>query len=549
MSGLIADIGGTNAHAHSEWWRGAVIYQIYPRSFKDSNNDGIGDLKGITGKLDYIASLGVDGVWISPFYKSPMVDFGYDVEDYCAIDPMFGTMKDFDEMLEGMHKRGLKLVIDLVLSHTSDKHPWFVESRKDKANPKADWYVWAEAKPDGSPPNNWHAMFGGPAWKFDAHRGQYYYHQFLTEQPDLNVRNPEVQNALLDVAKFWLDKGVDGFRFDAVNHCIQDAQLRDNPPKAEKDRTPDRDFLNPYDMQWHKYDKSQPENLDFMRRIRTLTDKYPDRMNVAEIGDDDNIACCVAYTAPGLLQTAYSFSLLTGKYGAAVVRKMVNDFREKGEKSWPSWAFSNHDTPRVASRWAQNKSDHGGVNAEQVKMLHALLTSLWGTVFVYQGEELGLSDAKVPFEKMQDPLGKFAWPAEGGRDGCRTPIPWDHTKPNAGFSAHEPWLPVPRDHQEHAVDVQETAKNSPLHFFRNFIKWRKQYPSLATGDIKFLNPSDPVLAFTRDKTLVVFNMGGKTETYILPEGTKPLDGHGLPYELAKTQLTLPSFGGFFGELK
>ena len=532
-----------------EWWRGAVIYQIYPRSYKDSNNDGIGDFKGITSKLDYIASLGVDGIWISPFYKSPMVDFGYDVEDYCAVDPMFGTMEDFDVMLKGMHDRGLKLVIDLVLSHTSDKHAWFVESRKNKTNPKADWYVWADAKPDGTPPNNWQSVFGGPAWKFDSGRGQYYYRQFLVEQPDLNVRNPEVQEALLGVAKFWLDKGVDGFRLDAVNHCIHDAQLRDNPARPESERTPDRDFKHTYDMQWHKYDKSQPETVDFLRRLRALTDKYPNRMTVAEIGDDDNIARCVEYTQPGALHTAYSFSLLTEKYGAELVRKTLTDFNTKGPDSWPSWAFSNHDAKRVASRWSFDKPDKTHVNEEQIKMLHAQLGSLRGTVFVYQGEELGLSDAVVPFEKMQDPFGKYAWPADVGRDGCRTPIPWEKDKPNAGFSQHEPWLPVPKDHQAHAVDAQEKSNHSPLHFFRNFTRWRKQHPSLVTGDVHFLSASDPVLAFTRGNIIAVFNMSDKKETYILPEGTKPLEGHGLPYELTKTQLALPPFGGFFGEIK
>ena len=526
-----------------DWWRGAVLYQIYPRSFKDSNNDGIGDLKGITEKLDYVASLGVDGVWISPFYKSPMVDFGYDVEDYCAIDPMFGSMQDFDALLKGMHQRRLKLVIDLVLSHTSDRHSWFKESRRDTKNPKADWYVWADAKPDGTPPNNWLSVFGGPAWKFDEPRGQYYYCQFLKEQPDLNVRNPEVQEALLNVTKFWLDKGVDGLRLDAVNHCIQDALLRDNPPKPEDKRTPDRPIKHTYDMQWHKYDKSQPENLAFMRRLRALTDQYDHRAMVAELGDDNNIERCVEYTAPGMLHAAYSFSLLAKPYGAKVVLRNVKEFREKASQSWPCWAFSNHDAERVASRWALN-----GVNEAQVKMLQALVCSLWGTVFIYQGEELGLPDADVPFEKLQDPFAKYLWPAKG-RDGCRTPIPWDHSKPYGGFSGKEPWLPMPEEHKNNAVDVQEKNKTSPLHFFRNFIQWRKNHPSLISGDIRFLEAPEPVLAFAREKILVVCNMGNKTETYTLPEGTQPLAGHGLPFELAGARLTLPPFGGFFGELK
>ena len=530
---------------NNEWWRGAVLYQIYPRSFKDSNNDGIGDLKGITEKLDYIASLGVDGVWISPFFKSPMVDFGYDIEDYCAIDPMFGTMQDFNVLLDGMHKRGLKMIIDLVLNHSSDRHAWFKESRKDKNNPKADWYVWADAKPDGTPPNNWQSVFGSSAWKFDEPRGQYYLCQFFKEQPDLNLHNTDVQKAVLDVVKFWLDKGVDGLRLDVANHYFHDKQLRDNPPRAAADRTPDRPIKHTYDMQWHKYDKSQPENIPFLRKLRALTDQYKDRMMVAELGDDDNIGRCIEYTAPGMLHTAYSFSLLAKPYGAGVVCKNVEDFYKRAAgQSWPCWAFSNHDAERAATRW----SPDGRTNEAQAKMLLALVCSIWGTIFVYQGEEMGLSDADVPFDKLQDPFGKFLWPAKG-RDGCRTPIPWEKSKPNAGFSQHEPWLPVPQDHQNNAVDVQEKSNHSPLHFFRNFTKWRKQYQSLITGDIRFLAAPEPVLVFTRDKIITVFNMGSKTESYSLPEGTMPLEGHGMPHELAGNRLTLPPYGGFFGELK
>jgi alpha-glucosidase len=533
---------------NNAWWRGAVLYQIYPRSFKDSNNDGVGDLKGIIGKLDYIASLGVEGVWLSPFFKSPMADFGYDVEDYCAIDPLFGSMQDFDALLEGMHNRGLKLIIDLVLNHTAITHPWFVESHKNNSNPKADWYVWADAKPDGTPPNNWLSVFGGPAWTFDTRRGQYYYHQFLKEQPDLNVRNPEVQDALLGIVKFWLDKGVDGFRLDAVNHCIHDAQLRDNPPKPPEKSVPDRPFKNTYDMQWHKYDKSQPENLAFLRRLRALTDKYDARMMVAEIGDDHNIERCLEYTGPGMLHTAYSFSLLVKNYGAKVIRDTVGEFKDKAAQSWPSWAFSNHDVVRVASRWAINDR----VQEAQTRMLQALLCSLWGTVFVYQGEELGLSDADVPFEKLQDPFSKFMWPVKG-RDGCRTPMPWEQQKPYGAFSTQEPWLPMPEDHLRNAVDVQEKNKTSALHFFRSFVAWRKKHQALIRGDIRFLETEEPLLVFVREtpgeKILVACNMGDQKVSYTLPEGTKVLEGHGLPHELADNRLTLPPFGGFFGQLK
>jgi len=529
-----------------EWWRGAVIYQIYPRSFKDSNNDGIGDLKGITEKLDYIASLGVAGVWISPFFKSPMADFGYDVSDYRDIDPLFGTLKDFDEMLEGMHKRGLKLIVDLVLNHSSDRHPWFAESRKDKKNSKADWYVWHDAKPDGTPPNNWLSVFGGSAWHFDTKRGQYYLCTFLPQQPDLNIGNPAVQDALLDTMKFWLDKGVDGFRLDAISHFMYDKELRDNPPKTQQGYTSNL-CLSAYNMQRHVYDMFHPENPAFLKRMRKLTDSYKDRMMVAEIGgDEDPIKHYVEYTgAPEMLHTAYNFSFLSNHHDAALFRDVITEVREASDYSWPAWAFSNHDFPRSATRWAKD----GKVSKDQVKMLNALLLSLRGTPFIYQGEELGLSEVTLTYEQLQDPFGKYLWPESQGRDGCRTPMPWDHSKPNADFSAHEPWLPVPQDHKDNAVDVQEKDKNSPLNFFRNFIKWRTQHPALITGDIRFLNPAEPVLAFAREKIITVFNLGSKTETYILPEGTKALDNHGLPYELAKTQLTLPPFGGFFGELK
>jgi alpha-glucosidase len=353
-----------------------------------------------------------------------------------------------------------------------------------------------------------------------------------------------VQKALLDIVKFWLDKGVDGLRLDVANHYFKDKLLRDNPSRASSDRTPDRPINNTYDMQWHKHDKSQPENLVFLEKLRALTDQYKDRMMVAELGDDDNIGRCIEYTAPGRLHTAYSFSLLTKPYGAGIVRKNIEDFRTRAQgQSWPCWAFSNHDAERVATRWAPD----GKASEAQAKMLLALVCSLWGTIFIYQGEELGLADADVPFEKLQDPFGKFLWPAKG-RDGCRTPLPWEHAKPHAGFSACEPWLPVERSHQEHAIDVQEKDTHSPLRFFRTFITWRKRHEALRSGDIHFLEASEPLLAFARDKTLAVFNMGGKTETYSLPAGVKPLDGHGLPCKLEGNSLTLPPYGGFFGEL-
>lgn len=297
-----------------EWWRGAIIYQIYPRSYKDTTGNGIGDLKGITEKLPYVASLGVEGIWISPFFQSPMKDFGYDVSDYRAVDPMFGSINDFKELLDTAHKHGLKIIIDMVLNHTSDKHPWFQESRKTPDGDKGDWYVWANPKPDGSPPNNWVSVFGGPAWTFDAWRGQFYMHQFLKEQPDLNYNNPAVIDAILEECRFWLDLGVDGFRLDAINHCTCDPELKDNPAKVDG-FSAQLEFSDPYSMQQHKYDKSQPHNLDFMRRIRSLLNEYPDTFALAEIGDDDPVRLAAAYTyGPDLLHTAYSFAMM-GHHG------------------------------------------------------------------------------------------------------------------------------------------------------------------------------------------------------------------------------------------
>jgi alpha-glucosidase len=535
-----------------EWWRGGVIYQVYPRSYCDSNGDGIGDLKGITSRLDYIAQLGVDGIWLSPFFTSPMVDFGYDVSDYQNVDPMFGTLDDFDEMLKGIHDRGLKLIIDLVLSHTSEKHPWFTESRQSADNAKSDWYVWSDPKDDGTPPNNWLSVFGGPSWHFDTKRGQYYYHQFLKEQPDLNVRNPEVQDALLSVLRWWLDRGVDGFRLDALNHCIHDAQLRDNPPLEGFDRSKGRGGrqTHPYYWQRHLHDKTQPEMIGFIKRLRRLTDEYPDRMMVAEIGDDFQVKTSVAYTdGPEMLHTSYNFALLGPDiYDARKLRSVVEEFINEPGDCWPSWAFSNHDVMRVASRWAIDDTP----DTQQAKMLIALVTSLRGTSFIYQGEELGLTEADIPYEMLQDPFGIFLWPEDKGRDGCRTPFPWNSEKANAGFSdAPTTWLPVPMDHLNKAVSNEERDGHSPLHFTRNFLKWRKSHPALKSGGISFLDMPQPLLAFTRqgdgEDILCIFNLGEKPLAADLPAGYAPLEGHGFHSTLENGTLHLPAFGGFFGK--
>ena len=329
------------------WWKGAAIYQIYPRSFADSSGDGIGDLPGILEKLDYVASLGVDAIWLSPFFPSPMRDFGYDVADYCGVDPIFGTLGDFDAIVERAHALKLKVIIDQVYSHTSDQHPWFRESRSNRTNPKADWYVWADAKADGSPPTNWQSVFGGPAWTWDARRGQYYFHNFLAEQPGLNVHNPDVQQALLDVAAFWLDRGVDGFRLDAINFAMHDPELRDNPPAS-----PGSKRSRPFDFQEHRYNQSHPDIAKFLERIRELTDRYGGRFTVAEVGGDDPLAEMHAFTADDArLNSAYGFNFLyADKLTPALVASVAEDWPE--EAGWPSWAFENHDAPRAISRWA-----------------------------------------------------------------------------------------------------------------------------------------------------------------------------------------------------
>ena len=331
------------------WWRGAVLYQIYPRSYLDTNGDGIGDLPGITQKLDYIASLGVDGIWISPFFASPMKDFGYDVSDYCAVDPIFGTLEDFDQLLDRAHGYGLKVIIDQVYAHTSDEHAWFTESRQSRNNPKADWYVWQDPKPDGTPPNNWQAVFGGAAWTWDARRQQYFMHNFLPEQPQLNVHNPDVQDALLATARFWLDRGVDGFRLDAINFAMHDRAFRDNPPWNPAGRT----ITRPFDLQRREFNQSQPEVPEFLKRVRELTDEYGDRYTVAEVASDNPLPTMRSYTqGDDRLIAAYSFDFL---YAQTLTAKRVH--RSQGnwtgslEEGWPSWEFSNHDAPRCVSRW------------------------------------------------------------------------------------------------------------------------------------------------------------------------------------------------------
>ncbi|RXF03048.1 alpha-glucosidase [Pseudoalteromonas sp. PS5] len=537
--------------SNNEWWKGAVIYQIYPRSFQDSNADGIGDLKGIIHRLDYIKSLGVDAVWISPFFKSPMKDFGYDISDYRDVDPMFGAIEDFDELINQAHERDIKIIIDQVLSHTSNQHPWFIESRENKINDKADWYVWADAKPDGSPPNNWLSIFGGVAWQWEPRRCQYYLHNFLTEQPDLNFHNPDVRKAVLDNVEFWLKKGVDGFRLDAINFCFHDQQLRDNPAKPAALRQ-GRGFSedNPYAFQYHYYNNTQPENLAFMEEIRALLDRYPGTVSLGEISSEDSLQTMAEYTADdNKLHMGYSFELLTRDYSAKYIRDTVSRLESVMTEGWPCWAFANHDVERVASRWSTNSV----VNNEQVKMLTALLGSLRGSVCMYQGEELGLGEAAVAFEELQDPYGITFWPNFKGRDGCRTPMPWTKAKPHAGFSEAKPWLPVSNEHSERAVDEQVQDNNSTLSYYQAFLRWRGAQPALKTGEIEFIDTPEPVLAFYRkvdEQTLLcVFNLADTQQVFTLPELTlSECDVKHQSGSISNNVLQLSAFGCYFAEV-
>ncbi|MCA1243355.1 alpha-glucosidase family protein [Stappia stellulata] len=511
-----------------DWWRSAVIYQIYPRSFYDTDGNGIGDLAGITAKLDHVESLGVDAIWISPFYPSPMDDFGYDVSNFTDVDPIFGTLEDFDRLIAAAHDRGLKVIIDLVISHTSDRHPWFQQSRASRDNARADWFVWADPRADGTPPNNWLSIFGGSAWAWDSRRRQYYLHNFLASQPDLNFHNVEVQDAVLDAARFWLERGVDGFRLDTVNFYFHDPKLRDNPPLPPGKPISGVERSNPYSYQDHIHDKTQPENLAFLERLRALTDSYPHATMVGEIGSDhDPFGTTAAYTqADKRLHMAYGFDLLTTDSSAAHIRRTVRAMEAGIGSGWPSWAVSNHDVPRVATRW-------GGMHPPEAfaPLIVALVTSLRGTPCLYQGEELGLKEAEVAFEHLQDPYGKEFWPEFRGRDGCRTPMPWDDEAPHTGFSQVSAWLPIPDDHRARSVKRQEADPASPLHRTRRFLAWRRKQPELLAGDITLLDTDEPVLAFLRvldgRELLCAFNLGD-TEACVRLDGITQAHARNAP---------------------
>lgn len=503
-----------------DWWKGAVVYQIYPRSFLDTDGDGVGDLDGISSRLDYVAALGVDAVWLSPVFRSPMQDFGYDVSDYRDVDPIFGSLASLDALISACHALGLKVILDQVWSHTSDQHPWFQDSLA--GGDKRDWYVWADGR-GGEPPNNWISVFGGRAWTWSEARQAWYLHNFLGTQPDLNFHNPDVQDAILDVARFWLERGVDGFRLDVVNYYAHDPSLADNPPAQGP---------SPYRRQRHLHDCSQPQTLAFIRRLRALLDAYG-AVAVGEIFDDQPLARQLEYTdGPERLQTAYSFFLLEAQ--AATPELFETALRSwNGARGWPSWSLGNHDAVRFPTRF-------GNLDRERIKSLLALLFCLRGTAFLYQGEELGLPQAIVPADRLQDPF------LGSGRDGARTPMPWTKEGPNAGFSsAAQTWLPVDERHKALAVDVQKADPQSVLAFVSQFIRKRSRWRALRAGDAEVVPISDGILAFSRTdgdvRLLCCFELAGRPLRFEAPAGATVLD-FGLNAAVEDGVVALPPYG-------
>lgn len=509
-----------NAHLtkDKDWWRGAVIYQIYPRSYQDSNGDGIGDLGGIVHRLPYIASLGVDAIWISPFFTSPMKDFGYDVSDYCDVDPMFGTLADFDAVIATAHGLGIKVMIDLVLSHTSDQHPWFQESKLDKTNDKSNWYVWADPQPDGTPPNNWLSIFGGSAWQWHGEREQYYLHNFLVSQPDLNFWEPKVQDALLDVARFWLHRGVDGFRLDTINFYTHDKELRSNPalPPEQRNATI-APSVNPYNHQEHLYSKNRPENLEFLRKLRAVMEPF-NAAAVGEVGDAQRgLEIMGQYTAgDDLMQMCYAFEFLSGAQpNAAMFADVMTRVDTAAADGWACWAYSNHDVVRHPTRWS--------LNQQAIATLATLMMCLRGSVCLYQGEELGLTEAEVALEDLQDPYGIEFWPKFKGRDGCRTPMVWEGSNAHAGFSdAGKTWLPVSADHIHKNVAKQENDPSAMIHHYRRIIAFRRAHPALTKGDHDGVKHDGNVVYFSRQQgdevIYCAFNLSDSAASIPAPAG-------------------------------
>ncbi|MCW7460962.1 alpha-glucosidase [Leptospira limi] len=493
------------------WWKEAVIYQIYPRSFQDSNGDGIGDLEGIIQRLDYLAgskdSLGIDAIWLSPVYPSPMFDFGYDISDYEEIDPVFGDIQTFKRLLKEAHKRGIRIIMDLVVNHTSHLHPWFIESRSSVNSPKRDWYIWKQANHNG-PPNNWLGAFGGSGWEYDKRTGEYYFHSFLKEQPDLNWRNPDVEDAIFRMMKYWLDMGVDGFRLDVVNLYVKDEFFRNNASYFMKGP-------RPYDKQVHTYDRDRPEMHGILRRMRKLLDSYTEkRMFVGEIMQDfpGNVLLPATYCGRNdELHLAFNFMFLFSPWKAERFYQIVKDFESAlGEDNWPNYTLSNHDFPRHITRY-----EKGEDTLDRAKLAACMMLTLRGTPFLYYGEEIGMKRQKVPFNKIQDPVGKRYWPFHPGRDPERIPMPWDGSE-TTGFTTGKPWLPLYEDSNTLNVESQKLDPNSLFFTYKKLIQIRKDRKSLRKGKLKIILSDDKQALYYRRRE-------GKDETYIfLNFSSKPV---------------------------
>jgi alpha-glucosidase len=490
------------------WWRDGVIYQIYPRSFADSNGDGLGDLTGITSRLDYLTNLGIDAIWLSPFYPSPDKDFGYDISNYVDVDPHFGTLEDFDHLVAEAHHRSIRVILDLVLNHTSDQHPWFLESRSSRNNPKRDWYIWRDH------PNNWQASFGGHAWEYDPVTNQYYLHSFTKEQPDVNWRNPEVRKAQLDVFRFWLERGVDGFRLDVFNAYFKHPALPDNPPKLG---------LRGFDRQRHIFDIDQPEMMPFLNEMRLLLDSYPERYAVGETYFATPQKT-VSYCGSDKLHAAFSFDFTSMDlyypiypWNPRWVRKKVikreGTFNAAGV--WPTTVMSNHDLPRAASRYGRGEDD------SQLFLAMTLLLTLRGTPFMYYGEEIGLRDIHLRRNEILDPPGKKYWPIYKGRDGCRSPMQWDDST-FAGFSTSKPWLPVHSNYIQRNASSQQADPGSLFNFTKKLLSMRKEIPTLSQGDFIPLETPPGMLAYLRrtneQSVLVALNFSNRNMRFLLPNG-------------------------------
>lgn len=511
------------AQPTAPWWQHGVVYQIYPRSFRDASGDGVGDLAGVIEKLDYLSeTLGVDAIWLSPFYPSPMADFGYDVSDYCDVDPLFGDLATFDALVAAAHRRGLRVIVDFVPNHTSDQHPWFQAARASRESPYRDWYVWRDPKPDGAPPNNWLAAFGGSAWEWDRATGQYYLHSFLKEQPDLNWRNPAVEAAMLDVLRFWLDRGVDGFRLDAVRRIMKDSELRDNPPNPGS-RSEIHKARGAYDSQRHVHDMAHPDIHPVFRRLRQLLDAYEradgrPRVAIGEIHDFDWPSLC-RYYGENLdeLHLPFNFGLLGVAWDAGAVRALVDAYEAAlPPGAWPNYVLGNHDESRVATRLG---------SPAQARLALLLLLTLRGTPTLYYGDELGMQDVPIPPEQAQDPWGKNVPSLGLGRDPARTPMPWDQT-PNAGFCPPgvTPWLPLGDAADEVNVTAELADPRSMLALTRRLLALRRASPALSVGRYRPLDGADvprDCFVYLREagaeRVLVALNFADQERLLQLPD--------------------------------